>query len=258
MDNRTRRVSPALVIACISLFVSLSGFGYAAVKLPRNSVGTPQLRNAAVTAAKLRNGAVTAAKLRNNAVARSKLANNAVSGAKIADGAVTGADVNEGSLGQVPAAATAASATNATNATNASNAINAGNAATVGGLAPSTFARADRFLTGSGDATAATAQTFLTIPGLVRIETDGDGDPTFEIRVFNTSPDTITLSSDFNATATQITPGGFVFVGAIPNEVATWVVRNAAHPERYAAITCGGDELTVKRVECVATLSPAA
>jgi len=46
--------SPALVISLIALFVALGGTTYAAVNaLPRNSVGTKQLKNGAVTAAKL-------------------------------------------------------------------------------------------------------------------------------------------------------------------------------------------------------------
>jgi hypothetical protein len=43
-----RRPSPALVVACLALMIALSGVSYAAVTLPRNSVGTPHLkRNAA-------------------------------------------------------------------------------------------------------------------------------------------------------------------------------------------------------------------
>ena len=51
------RPSPALVISLIALFVALSGTGYAALNsLPKNSVGTKQLKNGAVTAAKLKYG----------------------------------------------------------------------------------------------------------------------------------------------------------------------------------------------------------
>src|SRR5579875_266570 len=60
---RFRKPSPALVISVIALFVALGGTGYAALKLPKNSVGTPQLKNGAVTSAKLKNGAVTAGKI---------------------------------------------------------------------------------------------------------------------------------------------------------------------------------------------------
>ena len=47
--------SPALTVACVALAVALSGAGYAAVALPRASVGTPQLKRGAVTSPKVRN-----------------------------------------------------------------------------------------------------------------------------------------------------------------------------------------------------------
>jgi hypothetical protein len=47
-------------IALLALFVALGGTSYAAVKLPRNSVGTAQLRKGAVTTAKLSRGALKA------------------------------------------------------------------------------------------------------------------------------------------------------------------------------------------------------
>jgi hypothetical protein len=65
MTKRFRsRPQPALIIAFIALLLSLAGTTYAGVQIGRNSVGTFQLRDGAVTAAKLREGAVTAAKLR--------------------------------------------------------------------------------------------------------------------------------------------------------------------------------------------------
>ena len=55
-----RTPSPALVIACLALAISLSGVGYAAAVLPRDSVGTAQLANGAVDASKIRNGSLLA------------------------------------------------------------------------------------------------------------------------------------------------------------------------------------------------------
>jgi hypothetical protein len=75
--------SPAMVIACIALLIALGGTSYAAIKLPRNSVGTKQLKK------------------------------NAVTGPKVKNNAITGAKVLESSLGQVPSAANATHATTA-------------------------------------------------------------------------------------------------------------------------------------------------
>lgn len=56
----TRRPSPATLIACLALFVSLGGTGYAAFRLPPNTVGTVQLRPGAVVSSKVRDGSLLA------------------------------------------------------------------------------------------------------------------------------------------------------------------------------------------------------
>jgi hypothetical protein len=63
MKHRLRAPSPALVISLIALFVALGGTSYAAIHLPKNSVGAKQLKKNAVTAPKIKNGAVTKAKI---------------------------------------------------------------------------------------------------------------------------------------------------------------------------------------------------
>jgi hypothetical protein len=57
---RGRRPSPAMIIACLALAISLGGTGVAAVTavLPKNSVGTAQLKNNAVTSTKVQNGSL--------------------------------------------------------------------------------------------------------------------------------------------------------------------------------------------------------
>ena len=55
MLRKLRRFpSPALVISCIALAISLGGVGYAAVVLPANSVGTKQLKDNAVVGSKVK------------------------------------------------------------------------------------------------------------------------------------------------------------------------------------------------------------
>ena len=43
------RPSPSMVVALMALFVALGGTSYAALKLPKNSVGNRQLKTGAVT-----------------------------------------------------------------------------------------------------------------------------------------------------------------------------------------------------------------
>ncbi|MDH5333777.1 MAG: hypothetical protein OEW65_07840 [Thermoleophilia bacterium] len=64
------RPSPAMVVACLALLVALGGTSLATVSavLPKNSVGTPQLKKGAVGTAKLKNGAVTSAKVKNGSL----------------------------------------------------------------------------------------------------------------------------------------------------------------------------------------------
>jgi hypothetical protein len=116
---RLRRPGGATVIASVALFVALGGTGYAAFSLPKNSVGSKQLKSNAVTTSKLKNNAVTTGKLKNNAVTTGKLKNGAVTAGKINASGLT-----------VPNALHANSADSATNATNATNAITATSAAT--------------------------------------------------------------------------------------------------------------------------------
>jgi hypothetical protein len=51
------RLSYANVMATIAVFIALGGASYAALKLPKNSVGTKQLKREAVTSAKISKGA---------------------------------------------------------------------------------------------------------------------------------------------------------------------------------------------------------
>lgn len=67
-----------MVISCIALFVALGGAGYAATRLPANSVGTRQLQN--------------------NSVGNHKLKNNAVGPHKIINGSVGARQVNSGQV----------------------------------------------------------------------------------------------------------------------------------------------------------------
>ena len=55
-------------VAYVALFVALGGVSYAAVSLPRNSVGTAQLKRGAVRAADVRAGAVTSRAIKDRTI----------------------------------------------------------------------------------------------------------------------------------------------------------------------------------------------
>jgi hypothetical protein len=74
----TTRISPASCLAMVALFVALGGGAYAAA----GQIGTPDIKNGAVTKVKIKKEAVTGPKIKNDAV--------------------TGAKVKESSLATVP------------------------------------------------------------------------------------------------------------------------------------------------------------
>jgi hypothetical protein len=57
------KLTYANVVATLALFIALGGASYAAIKLPKNSVGTKQLKRQSVTSAKIKKGAITAAQV---------------------------------------------------------------------------------------------------------------------------------------------------------------------------------------------------
>jgi hypothetical protein len=63
-----RLPAPAMLVACIALIVAVGGVSYAAGVLPKNSVGTAQLKKKAVTGGKLKENAVTGAKVKNGSL----------------------------------------------------------------------------------------------------------------------------------------------------------------------------------------------
>src|SRR4051794_2972219 len=54
------RITYSNVIASLALFIALGGGAYAALKLPKNSVGTAQLKSNAVISSKVKRGSLLA------------------------------------------------------------------------------------------------------------------------------------------------------------------------------------------------------
>jgi hypothetical protein len=77
VDRVRARLTFANVMATTAVFIALGGTSYAALTLPRNSVGSAQIRSRAVGSSELRSRAVTSSKIRARAVTASKLATSA-------------------------------------------------------------------------------------------------------------------------------------------------------------------------------------
>jgi hypothetical protein len=107
---RLRRPSPALVIACIALFVSLGGVGYAAAT---GSIDSREIRNNTVRSKDVRNNGLSGRDIANASLSGADVKNGRLLGVDIEDQSLTGADLDERTLSEVPAARAATFAVSA-------------------------------------------------------------------------------------------------------------------------------------------------
>jgi hypothetical protein len=138
MKHLRSKLTYANVMATIAVFIALGGASYAAVALPKNSVGTKQIVKEAVTAAKIKNGAVTGSKIALSSLGTVPSAATSTR-AGIADNAAHATTADSAAR-----ATTAESATHADSATTASTANKAGDAQTLAGLSPAQIAAASK------------------------------------------------------------------------------------------------------------------
>ena len=109
----SRRPSPALVIACIALFVSLGGVSYG---VATGFIDSREIKNNEIRSGDLRNNEIRTRDLRNNEVRGIDVRNSTIQSRDIAINGVQGVDVREDTLGKVPSAAAADTATTAAGA----------------------------------------------------------------------------------------------------------------------------------------------
>src|SRR3954447_5422307 len=86
LHHARQRVSYANVTATLALFIALGGTSYAALTLPKNSVGSKQIRKRAVGSSELRTNAVTSRSVRNRTLRTSDLSLSARSSLRGAQG----------------------------------------------------------------------------------------------------------------------------------------------------------------------------
>ena len=116
---RVKRPSPAMLVACIALFVALGGTVLAATKINGRTIEVKSLPGN-----RLEVGSVPGNRLKGT-----------ISGNRIAPGSIRGDRIDTGTLGQVPSAAHADSADTARHAQTATAADHAADATTINGRA---------------------------------------------------------------------------------------------------------------------------
>jgi hypothetical protein len=98
MERIRRHVSFANVTSLCALFVALGGAAYAGINLPRNSVGSKQIKAKAVKAGEIKGKAVTVGKIAPDAVKASKIVDGSVGGGELADGGIGLVDLGPSSV----------------------------------------------------------------------------------------------------------------------------------------------------------------
>jgi hypothetical protein len=237
MNNLGRHLTFANVVACLALFIALGGASYAAMKLPKNSVGTRQIKN------------------------------NAITGAKIQDGAITGSKVNVGSLGTVPLAARADSAgradssaradtaVRADTASHADSAATASNANTLGGLGSDAFAKSNRQFFGSATI-GATDQTLFTAAG-IEVSAVANAGSTFKIKLTNNSGNNVDVSYSYVNSVSVLASGGSLTREPTEVRVASFTIASTSDPSKVLLVQCGSD-FGPNLLYCFGQTSPAA
>jgi hypothetical protein len=95
--NRSYRPSPALVISCVALFLTLAGTAFAAT-VAKNSVRSPQIVDGTVRTVDLATNAVKAEKIAPDAVNSEEIAENAVSSPEVEGDSLTASDLGPASV----------------------------------------------------------------------------------------------------------------------------------------------------------------
>ena len=92
------RVTYANVTATLALFIALGGVGYAASKLPKDSVGSKQIRENAIKASEQAPNSVDGSNLMDASIGADDLGPSSVGSGSIADGAVGSDDLGPDSV----------------------------------------------------------------------------------------------------------------------------------------------------------------
>ena len=111
MSRLLHRPRYADVVGTLALVVAMSGTAYAAHALPKNSVGSKQIKDNKVASRDVRDGGIGAADLAAGSVGSAALQPGSVGTTQLAPGSVTGAQLAQGSVGPAAVGVNAISTT---------------------------------------------------------------------------------------------------------------------------------------------------
>ncbi|HET7445409.1 MAG TPA: hypothetical protein VFJ57_12195 [Solirubrobacterales bacterium] len=99
MTSKTRkiRISPAMIVSCVALFLALTGSALA-VGISKNSVRSAQIADGTVRTVDLRDASVSTPKIATDAVTGTQLAENSVSSPEVAQDSLTNQDLGAASV----------------------------------------------------------------------------------------------------------------------------------------------------------------
>jgi hypothetical protein len=172
----SRLPSPALVIACVALFVSLGGVSYG---LATGSIDSREITNNTIRSKDVRNNTLRTFDIRNNEVRGFDVRNSTIQGRDVAFNTLTGADISESSLGEVPSATTADTAGSATTAGSVATLKTIAPTGLAEGAAPVTLAtHGPLTLTGACEASGANTNAVLRVQSTEANSAAGSDDAT--------------------------------------------------------------------------------
>lgn len=220
MTFRLPRPSPAMVVACIALFISLGGVSYGVAtssidsrELKNNTVRSKDIRNNTVTGRDIRRNGVFGTNVRQATLTGADVRNASLAGADVRNDGLTGTDLVESSLGKVPSASSADSASSANSANSLASQAKLNYQAGAGSSGVTVFNNGKLLVTASCGGGSAVTVSATTTAADATIQSDASGVPTSDPD-FNTG-ETHTLTAAGASEERDVVytePGGQVVV----------------------------------------------
>jgi hypothetical protein len=219
--RRLPRPSPALLVACLALFVALGGTVLAATKIDGRTIRVKSLPGNRLTV-----GSLPGNRLRAGTIA----------GRRLAPGSVTGKQIDVGSLGPVPSAVHADAADSARRAQTAIAAEHATDATTINGRAVGCREGTRQFAGACWDLRPSEAAVTALEAAAACVAVGGELPQSLQLRVFEDSPGvTIDAGGEWLNevwVTTELAYGVYVLTSS-----GHFVIREPTDPHHFRCVT---------------------